>query len=306
MRINSIILLSIISVFVNLLPVNAEIIGKDDFGRVIVLDKIPKRIVAVSATLIPAIFEMGAGSKIVGVPEKIDLSYTWVCEKYPQVLDKPRVGGFSNINIEKIVSLSPDLVILYDSLEAPGKYTQGFKKWGIPYASFGTARDVSHGIEQIKRLGVLLGKKKEAKNLTKRIQTENSKLQERVMPLSYKPLVYFWWGSGNLTYGKPTLVNELIEMAGGINLAGDINRQTPEISHEYIISKDPDVIVITYWAEKDKKTRIAAIKEKPYFNQVKAIKNNRVYAIDGSSVHSVVRFPEALRNLIKFIHPELQ
>ncbi|MFH1860335.1 MAG: ABC transporter substrate-binding protein [bacterium] len=305
MRINSLILLSILSIFVNLSNVNAEIIGKDDFGKAIVLDKLPKRIVVTSATVIPIIFEMGAGDKIVGVPEKIDSSYTWICEKYPQLLDKPRVGNFSNPSIEKIVSLSPDLVICYDSLETPGKYTQGFKKWGIPYASFGSVRDMSHGIEQIKRLGVLLGKKKEAERLTKRIQAEISKLAEPVMPLSYKPLVYVWWGSGNLTYGKPTIVNELIDMAGGINLAGDINRQCPEISSEYVISKNPDVIIITCWKEEDKKTRIDAIKEKPCFNQVKAVKNNRVYVIDGNSVHSIVRFPEALRNLIKFIHPEM-
>ncbi len=285
----------------------AGIVGYDDFGRKIVLPKVPERIVLVSATPIAVIFEVGAGDKIIGVPERIDVSYPKICQKYPSLLEKPRVGGFSNPNIEKIISLAPDLIIIYDSLETPGKYSRVFEKYGLPYVAFCTAQNVAFGLEQIKRLGVLLNKKEEAKRLTDKIKREITTITNKVSSATKtKPLVFYSWGTGNGTYGRKAVIHELIELAGGINLSGEFDKQWFEISSEYVINKNPDVIVISYWNEDQKAARIKEIKERPGFEQTKAVKNNRVYTIDGNSIHSVVRFPEAIRNLAGFIHPEIR
>jgi iron complex transport system substrate-binding protein len=283
-----------------------KITGYDDFGRKIILPKAPERIVIISASSIDAIFELKAGNKIVGVTDAIDRSYPETVRRYPSLLKKPRVGGFSNPNIEKIISLEPDLIIVYDSLDNPGKYTEVFEKRGLPYAAFITVKNLAFGMEQIRRLGVLLDKGKEAETLTKRIKTEVKKLTLMISSsIKNRPLVYYWWGSGNGTYGNQAAINELIEIAGGINLAGEFDKQYMELSPEYVISKNPDVIVISYWQEDQREARVKEIKSRPGFNQVEAVKNNCVYTIDGHSLHTSLLFAEAIRNLAGFIHPEL-
>ena len=147
----------------------AAIVGYDDFGRKIVMPNLPERVVLISATPIATIFELGAGDRIVGVPDSIFRSYLSTVRRYPSLLKKPLVGGVGNPNIEKIISLAPDLIICFDSMDSPGKHTRVFERYGIPYASFGIVKDVKHGLEQIRRLGILLGKEKEAKNLTRQI-----------------------------------------------------------------------------------------------------------------------------------------
>ena len=283
-----------------------EIIGFDDFGRKIVLPKIPERIVVISGSPIDAIFELGAGERIVAVQDSIARSYPETCRRYPSLLEKPRVGGFGNPNIEKILSLNPDLIIPYGSSDSPGKYTEVFEKRGLPYAVFTTVENVAFGLEQIKRLGVLLGKEKEAEKLARQIKTGIDELAAQIgSQAKSRPLVYYWWGSGNGTYGNRAAINELIELAGGINLAGEFNRQYLDLSPEYVISRNPDVIVISYWQEDQQEARVEEIKTRPGFSEVKAVKNNRIYTIDGHSFHTPIRFAEAIRNLAGFIHPEL-
>ncbi|MDI6793502.1 MAG: ABC transporter substrate-binding protein [bacterium] len=284
-----------------------QIIGCDDLGRKIVLPKSPERIVVISSSPVDAIFELGAGERIVAVQDSIARSYPETVRRYPSLLEKPGVGKFSNPNIEKIVSLNPDLIIPYGSSDSPGKYTEVFEKRGLPYAAFTTVEDVAFGLEQIKRLGVLLGKEKEAENLAGQIKSEIDDLAGQISSQAKsRPLVYYWWGSGNGTYGNRAAINELIELAGGINLAGEFDRQYMELSPEYVISRNPDVIIISYWQEEQQEARVEEIKTRPGFSEVKAVKNNRIYTIDGHSFHTPVRFAEAIHNLASFIHPEVK
>ncbi|PIP41564.1 hypothetical protein CO110_07370 [Candidatus Desantisbacteria bacterium CG_4_9_14_3_um_filter_40_11] len=292
-----------------------KITGYDDFGRKIVLAKAPERIVLTSGTHIDAIFELGAGNKVVGIPNSVirssqppfKSSYPETVRRYPSLLKKPTVGDFGNPNIEKIISLNPDLIIIYDSADSQGKYSEVFEKRGLPYAAFCTAESVDFGLKQIKRLGILLGKKKEAEKLVNRLKLEIDKMAVQISSKAKnRPLVYYWWyGSGNGTYGKRAVLNELINVAGGINLAGEFDKQWFEISPEYVISRNPDVIIISYYQEDQREESVKEIKTRPGFSQVKAVKNNQIYTINGSSLHSPLLFPEALRNLAEFIHPEV-
>ncbi len=285
----------------------AEIVGYDDFGRKIVLEKPPKRVIALSATHIPTIFELGAGDKLIGVPDRIEISYSKICQMYPSLLKKQRVGSSFTPSIEKIISLAPDLIIIYDSFEHPGKYGKVFEKYKLTYAAFCTPISVAFGLDQIKRLGVLLGKEKEGIRLAKKIKKEIDTLTQIVSnKTNNRPLVFYSWGGGNGTYGKKGVLNELIELAGGINLTGEFDKQWFEISPEYVIAKNPDVIVISYYAEDDKDKCIEGLKQRPGFDQINAVKNNQIYLIHGNSIHSPIRFSEAIRNLAGFIHPEIR
>lgn len=280
--------------------------GEDDFGRKIVLESPPERIVLISGSPLDAICEMGAGDLLVGVVDSIATSYPVTCRRYPFLLEKERVGRFSNPSIEKIISLDPDLVFAFGASDSPGKYTEVFERRGIPYAVFVSVKNTEFGLEQIMRMGTLLGRKKQARALAdsirKRVENISGKIASET---NDRPLVYYWWGKRNGTYGRNSSVDELIELAGGINLAGDLGSHYFELSPEYVIARDPDVVVISYWKENEKKQRLRALENRAGFSDIKAVKNNRVYAMNGHAFHTPVRFAEVIRNLARFFHPEL-
>ncbi len=283
-----------------------SIVGIDDLGRKIVLPKAPERIVVLSSSSLDTIFKLGAGDKIVGVIDNIEQSYPETCRRYPSLRNKPRLGRFNTANIEKIVEINPDLILLYASADHPGKNTTLFEARKLPYAAFTTVENLAFGLEQIKRLGKLLGKEKEAETLSISVKQKIDNLSQKIaLRIQTHPRVYFWWGQRNGTYGRRAAIHELIGMAGGINITGEFDRQYLEISPEYVISKDPDVIVISYWQKRQKAGRLDEITRRPGFNQVKAVKTNRIYAINGHDIHTTLRFAEALRDLVRFIHPEL-
>ncbi len=287
-------------------PIIGPITGKDDFGRTITLPKKPERIVLLSGTPIDAIYELGAGDALVGVVDNIAVSYPGICRRYPSVLEKERVGRFSDPNIEKIIALEPDLIIPFGSSDSPGKFTAVFEKRGLSYAAFCTVENVAFGLDQMRRMGTLLGKEKQAEALAEKIRTDVDTLTRTIASkITHKPLVYYWWGARNGTYGSRAAVHELIERAGGINLAGDFNAQYIELAPEYVIAKDPDVIVISFWKESQGKERIEALKKRPGFAGIKAVKNNRIHTIDGHSFHTPVRFAEVIEQLAGYIHPEI-
>ncbi len=281
-----------------------QIVGKDDFGRTIILPGPPERIILLSGSPIDVIYELGAGNALVGVVDTIVDSFPETCRRYPSVLEKERVGRFSDPNIEKIISLNPDLIIPFGSSDCPGKYTAVFEKRGLPYAAFVSVENTQFGIDQIMRLGRLLGREKQAQALAEKIRTDVDTVSTQVASrIEKRPLVYYWWGSGNGTYGRRTAINELIELAGGVNLAGKFDAQYMELSPEYVIARDPDVIVISYWKKSQKKERMKALVNRPGFRNIRAVKNGRVYLLAGHSFHTPVRFAEVIKKLAACIHP---
>ena len=301
-RVCLVIILSSLTVFAG----GPEIRGVDDLGRTVVLPKPPERIIVLTGTPIDAIFELGAGDKIVGVVDSMADSYPDTVKKYPELLKKERVGRFDNPYIEKIMELNPDLIIPYASLDTPGKYTAIFDQRGLPYAGFSTVENFRFGLDQILRLGVLLGKKSEAEVLVERLRSEVDGLSATIASnIKTRPLVYYWWGQDNGTYGRKAAVHELIGLAGGVNLAGDFDRKYMELSPEYVISRNPDVIIVSYWKERDREPRLRELVAKPGFRELNAVKNDRIYSIDGHSFHTPIRFAEVIRKLAGFIHPEL-
>jgi len=89
-------------------------------------------------------------------------------------------------------------------------------------------------------------------------------------------------------------------MAGGINIAADEPFRYPDLTDEYIIAKNPDVIVvISYGAS------IEEIKARQGWQNINAVKNDRVYSIDRHLVTASPRLVDGLEQLAKWFHPDL-
>jgi iron complex transport system substrate-binding protein len=112
------------------------------------------------------------------------------------------------------------------------------------------------------------------------------------------------WHDPLITAGPDTFVDDLITLAGGINIAGDSKTSYPEISLEVVIQKDPQIFIYSHHG--NSRQEIEQIYSRQNWQDISAIKNKRVYIIDQNLVQRATpRLIDGLEELAKMLHPDL-
>jgi iron complex transport system substrate-binding protein len=175
--------------------------------------------------------------------------------------------GDLNLNFEKIVSLKPDLVVGIRSMQEDALLR--LQKLGLKVLAL-EPQGIDGTLEAIETLGLVTGKKAEADQLKAKIQGQLAGVKQ----LKPKPKVLLVLDLDPLyTVGPGSLQHELLERAGGENIAEDADNPWPQLDEEVVIAKDPDLILVTA----DQKARILA---KPAWRHIAAVKEKRIYAVD--------------------------
>lgn len=269
-----------------------KISAKDDYGRMIALDKYPERIISLSPSNTEILFALGLDDDIVGVTEYCD---------YPEAATKKEtIGGFSKSDAEKIISLKPDLVIASGD---PNENLEGIlREADIPILSY-ESKNLEEVMSQIERIGSLTNKSEEAEKIVKDMEKRRKKIVEKVKDVDKVRVFYEIWHSPLKAAGKGSFMDELIGLAGGDNIAKDSEIAYPEFDVELLIDKNPEVYLTTmHNAEKD----IENIKARPGYNNIDAIKNDRIYLLDSNiASRPGPRMIEALEIVAEKIHPEI-
>jgi iron complex transport system substrate-binding protein len=243
------------------------------------------------------IYALGLQDKLVGVT-----SY----DNYPpDAKSKTIVSDFSTIDMEKIVNAKPDLV-LADSIQQKDTIP-ALEKMGITVYTMSpnTMDEIYH---DLKTLGQITGKTKEADalaaGLTARVQAVADKTTK--LTVNNKPRVLFvTWYDPIWTAGHHTMIQSLIEKAGGTNIAADLNGYAT-ITLESVIQRNPQVIIVTN-SMGDQHTTLDYIKSNDQFKATDAVKNGKVYEIDADVFgRTTPRIVDGLETLAKLLHPELQ
>ncbi|RLE51354.1 MAG: cobalamin-binding protein [Candidatus Methanomethylicota archaeon] len=273
----------------------------DDLNRTIAIAEEPQRIVSLAPSNTEILFAIGAGDKVVGVTEYCDYPEEVVSRKSSGNLTV--VGGFSDINVEVIISLDPDMVIAFGTLQV--KAVEALEEQGIPVIVLNpcTVEDV---LNDIKLVGKAVGMYKEAKhlveNLTQRIQV----IQEKVANAPKVKVYYELWYDPLMSAGPGTFISDLIFMAGGENIFSDAKTQYPIVSAEEVIARNPDVIVLPDSYMMYYSISAEQVKSRPGWDAINAVKNNRIYFVDEDLlVRPGPRLIDGLEELAKIIHPEL-
>jgi iron complex transport system substrate-binding protein len=273
----------------------------DDMGRAIELDRYPERIVSLAPSCTEMLFALGLGDKVVG-----DTTY---CNYPEEALSKEKVGGFSpsTWNTEKILELQPDLVIVSGGIQLEN--VAALEKLGLTVFVV-DPRSIEDVLGSLETLGKLTGREKEAQSLTadmrRRIDAVVSKTQGMSDDQRRKVFLVVW--SDPLgTYAGDVLETELIEKAGGTNIANVTGKQGyVKIDLEIVIQQDPQVMVAytgmgtggvapLNWAENE--SRLAG---------TAARMEDRIYEIDINVIgHAGPRTVDALEQLAKCLHPEI-
>ncbi|MCS7233651.1 MAG: ABC transporter substrate-binding protein [Synergistetes bacterium] len=205
------------------------------FSYRINLDTPVKRIVSLSPAITETLFAIGAGTKIVGAT---------IFDNYPEKAKLiPRVGDFSNPNLEKILQLKPDLVIGIVNIHE--KLLIKLLNLGIPCYAFKLYTSLEELYLSIDILGKFTGMEKEAKELIRNIKDEFKILSEKSKKLEKRPRVFLAiWDSPLTTVSKKSYINELIEIAGGENIVSETDVFFPIYSLEKLIKISPDIIIV--------------------------------------------------------------
>jgi iron complex transport system substrate-binding protein len=267
---------------------------KDAMGREITLTGSPRRIIPLSPALTEILYYLGLGDKVAGVTE-----YSYYP---PEAREKPSVGSYIDPNIEKIISLSPDLVIGTRDGNLPGSvYLLEEARIPVYVVNPRNVRDI---ISTISDIGNLCGVAEKAHELIKELNKRLDLIESLVVSAG-RPLVFLQINvSPIMTVNKNTFQNDLIKLAGGINMAADEPITYPRISIEEVIRKKPGIIIITSMGNEGEFQK--AKEDWMKWPSIPAVKNKRVYLADPDLIdRPSQRIIEGLEAMARLIHPEV-
>lgn len=264
----------------------------DDLGREVTLDGIPSKIVSLAPSNTEIIYALGMEDKLVGVTE--------LCNYPEAAMEKEKVGGFGNVDIEKIVAINPDLILAEDLHKH--EVIPALERLGFTVIAL-----VPHNLQEIMDSIVLIGRITGAEDKAAQIVDEMSMKIKVItdetdkIPEGERPKVlYVIWHDPMMSVGSDTRIHELIEKAGGINIAAIAGEGYPTLTLEEIISINPQVIMV------DSEASFDFVLNESRLSGVAALVDNRVYSIDPDLTNRPTpRIVEALELMVKMIHPEI-
>ncbi len=242
----------------------------DDFGRNVTLNKVPDRIVSLAPSSTEILFAIGAGDRVVGVTEQCN---------YPKDAEtRTRIGGVASVSIEEVIALRPDLVL---GCRMNGKDTfERLQGLGIPVVGL-DARNIDGVFADIMLVGKLTGEEANASALVSDMKKRIDTIKARTVNIKQRPRVFYDIGDF-WTAGDGTFLNEMIEIAGGDNIAADKDGYY-QMSLEELIDKNPQVIICDSGMG-GMSPAYEEIMNDDRLKIVDAVKNNRVYLIDGDLI----------------------
>jgi len=257
----------------------------------------PQRIVSLAPAITEIIFALGAQDRLVGVS-----SY---CDFPPEARQIESVGGFINPNLEKIISLKPDLVVV--SPNSGTKAVQAnLNRLGIPnlIVQFYTIEGLVNAYRQ---LGSVLGKTDAAVQLQTELAATLDAITARLAGVTMLPRVLFVRAHNPLYVAAPgTYEDDLIIRTGGINCIPHSSVRYPHYNVEEIVRLNPDIIIdATFYDTPNESERAMVRSVWAPLTTIHAVQNNRIYIIK-TDIHSVPgpRTPQMLTILASLVHPE--
>jgi len=252
----------------------------------------PRRIISLGPVLTKTLYALGAGNRLI--------ANTTFCETPPGSPPVEKIGTLLQVNVEKILSLNPDLV-LASQFTKPGRI-KAVKGFGIPVVQFQNPVSFEEINANTKKIGRLIHASEKAEQIVARAAEQVAAIQSSI---THSPprKVFIQIGIKPLhTANADTFVHEFIRLAGGVNIAA--NASGGVYSREKVVEQDPDVILISTMGT----SKSAGIKEKQQwmaFSTMTAVKDQAVHLLDAELICSPTPliFARGLREVATLIHP---
>jgi iron complex transport system substrate-binding protein len=265
----------------------------DDAGRKIFLADPPTRIVSLAPSVTEILFAIGAGEQVVGV--------TSFCDYPAEAQAKPKVGG-SFPNLEVVLSLKPTLVLAPRDFIRPDMVAKLDQlKIALFILDANTLEDV---LRHIQTIGRIVGRSEKADAVTAGLRRRVAEIKARTAAAS-RPRVFYVLNSDPLmSVGPGSFIHQLIELAGGTNVAAGAPVSYPRLSLEEVVRQDPEVILFPVGTEEG----IPDQEQQRWLRwpTLSAVKQNRFVRIPSVLLDRPgPRVVEGLELLARQLHPDL-
>ncbi len=251
----------------------------------------PTRVVSIGPSNTEFLFALGAGDRIVGVDDFSD---------EPVAATKVEKVGGVKVNLEKVVSLRPDLVV---TLKFSDGTIERIAAAGIPVLVVD-----SQGLGDVSRTAILLGRAVGAngEKLAAAIDGKIQQVRQKVAGATTKPRVFHEVDATDpakpFTVGPGSYIHDLIVLAGGANVAAGAGSPYPQISLEEIVRADPEIIVL---GDADYGTTPEQVAARTGWSAMTAVKNKKVFPVSANLVSRPgPRVGEAAEAYARLLHPE--
>lgn len=204
----------------------------DDAGRKIYLSKTPTRIVSLAPSVTEMLFAIGAGDQLVGVTE--------FCDFPPEASHKQKIG-YSNPNLESVMALRPDLVLAPKEFLKPDMLMK-LEQMKVP-VFITAATTVEEIFAHLNTIGRMLDRSAAANDVTMTLRRQLADLKSRMEAMPPVRVLYVLNSQPLITVGPGSFIDQLVTMAGGINIAAQSGMPYPRLSMEVVLQQDPEVLI---------------------------------------------------------------
>jgi iron complex transport system substrate-binding protein len=297
----TLILTLLISLFLtacgSLSPASGNLTFTDGLGREVRLSGFPQRIISLAPSNTEILFAIGAGDQVVGRDTLSDFP-----EEAKSATD---IGStYEALNTELIVSLEPDLVLAAE-INTPEQVKQ-LEDLGLTVYYLKNPATLEEMYGNLELVAQMTGHQDEVATLIESLKERVAAVDEKIAPISSRPGVFYEMDGTDpakpYTAGKGTFITQLIERAGGHNIASDLEGY-PQLSLEQVVAADPAFIIlgdVRYGVTPE------SIAERPGWENLSAVKNGKVFPFNDDLVSRPgPRLVDALEELAKMLRPEL-
>jgi iron complex transport system substrate-binding protein len=278
-------------------PTAAALTFTDGLGRNVTLNGPAQRVVSLAPSNTEILFAIGAGKQVVGRDQLSDFP-----AEAKAVTD---IGStFDALNTELIVAQKPDLVLAAE-INTPEQVKQ-LEDLGLTVYYLNNPTTLEGMYDNLMLAAQMTGHTDEAAKLVESLKTRVDAVDKKIAPLSSKFGVFYEMDATDpakpFTAGKGTFITQLIDRAGGYNIASDLDGY-PQMSLEQVVAADPAFIILG-----DARYGITpeSIAQRPGWENLSAVKNGNVVPFNDDLVSRPgPRLVDALEELAKLLRPEL-
>ena len=229
----------------------------------------PTRVVSLSPTVTEDLFAVGAGAQVVAVDDQSD---------YPKRAPRTKLSGYTP-NAEAIVSYKPDLVIVSND----GGIVSALQKLGVTVLLEPAADNVAQAYDEIRQIGAATGHAAAATTVVRSMQRKLTALIRSVPKRSRHLKVYHELDPTYYSASSATFIGRVYRLFGFRNIADaadSTHSGYPQLSAEYIVSANPDLVVLADSICCNQSG--ATVAARPGWSGISAVKHKRVIAVDDS------------------------
>ncbi len=237
-------------------------------GTTVTLTRPPSRIVSLSPTATEMLFAIDAGSQVVAVDDQ---------SNYPSNAPMTKLSGYTP-NIEAIAGYAPDLVVAAEDL---GSLVHGMQSLSIPILLEPAAKTLDDSYAQILQLGEVTGHSSDAERLVRGMKSKVSAFVSLVSKPKRQLSVYHELDNTFYSATSKTFIGQVYKVLGLKNIADEAKGAAtdyPQLSPEYIVSADPDLIVLA--DTKCCKQDLSTVAARPGWIAISAVRSGAVINVD--------------------------